>query len=58
MARTSAQRILSLAGPGQAWLSSFTVALLEGSGLAFSDAGEHELMGFEVARRLYHLIEE
>lgn len=53
-----AQRIMSLAGPGEVWLSSPTVALLEGSGLAFSDAGEHELKGFEVARRLYRLIEE
>ena len=56
--RTAAQRILSLAGPGEVWLSAATVALLEGSGLAFSDAGEHELKGFEVAKRLYHLIDE
>jgi len=53
-----AQRIMSLAGPGEVWLSSPTVALLEGSGLAFSDAGEHELKGFEGPRRLYRLIEE
>jgi hypothetical protein len=39
-------------------LSSLTVALFEGAGLSFSDAGEHEIKGFEVARRLYHLIEE
>jgi SAM-dependent methyltransferase len=58
VARTAAQRIMSLAGPGKVWLSSPTVALLEGSGLAFSDAGEHELRGFEVARRLYRLIAE
>jgi class 3 adenylate cyclase len=58
LARTAAQRILSLAGPGEVWLSAATVALLEGSGLAFSDAGEHELKGFEVAKRLYHLIDE
>jgi class 3 adenylate cyclase len=58
VARTAAQRILSLAGPGEVWLSSLTVAFLKGSGLAFSDAGEHELKGFEVARRLYCLIEE
>jgi class 3 adenylate cyclase len=53
-----AQRIMSLAGPGEVWLSSPTVALLEGSGLAVSDAGEDELKGFEVARRIYRLIEE
>jgi class 3 adenylate cyclase len=32
------------------------VALLEGSGLTFSDAGEHELKGFEGWRRLYRLV--
>jgi ubiquinone/menaquinone biosynthesis C-methylase UbiE len=58
VARTAAQRIMSLAGLGEVWLSSPTVALLEGSGLAFSDAGEHGLKGFEVTRRLYRLIEE
>jgi class 3 adenylate cyclase len=47
------QRIMSLAGAGEIWLSAPTVALLEGSGLTFSDAGEHELKGFNGARRLY-----
>jgi class 3 adenylate cyclase len=51
-----AQRIMSLAGPGEVWLSAPTVALLEGSGLNFSDAGEHELRGFEGSRRLYRLV--
>jgi class 3 adenylate cyclase len=49
------QRILSLAGAGEIWLSASTVALLEGSGLIFSDIGEHELKGFEGPRRLYRL---
>jgi class 3 adenylate cyclase len=49
------QRIMSLAGPGEVWLSAPTMALLEGSGLTFSDAGEHELRGFEGPRRLYRL---
>jgi class 3 adenylate cyclase len=50
-----AQRIMSLAGPGEVWLSTPTVALLEGSGLTFTDAGEHVLKGFEGPRRLYRL---
>jgi class 3 adenylate cyclase len=50
-----AQRVISLAGAGEIWLSASTVALLEGSGLTFSDTGEHELKGFEGLRRLYRL---
>lgn len=53
-----AHRIMSLAGPGEVWLSAPTVALLEGSGLTFVDIGEHELKGFEGLRRLYRLINE
>ncbi|HEX6035002.1 MAG TPA: hypothetical protein VFY83_11225, partial [Anaerolineales bacterium] len=53
-----AYRIMSLAGPGEVWLSAPTVALLEGSGLTFVDIGEHELKGFEGLRRLYRLINE
>jgi class 3 adenylate cyclase len=49
-------RIMSLAGAGEVWLSASTVALLEGSGLTFSDAGEHALKGFEGPRRLYRLV--
>lgn len=51
-----AARIMSLAGAGEVWLSAPTVALLEGSGLTFSDAGEYELKGFEDPRRLYRLV--
>jgi class 3 adenylate cyclase len=51
-----AARIMSLAGAGEVWLSSPTVAMLEGSGLNFSDAGEYELKGFDGPRRLYRLL--
>jgi class 3 adenylate cyclase len=51
-----AARVMALAGPGEALLSASTVALLEGSGLSFSDAGEHELKGLEGRRRLYRLV--
>lgn len=51
-----AARITALAGPGEVLLSASTVALLEGSGLTFSDAGEHGLKGFEGRRRLYRLV--
>jgi class 3 adenylate cyclase len=50
-----AQRIMSVAGAGEIWLFASTVALLEGSGLIFSDTGEHELKGFEGRRRLYRI---
>jgi class 3 adenylate cyclase len=50
-----AQRIMSLAGAGEVWLSAPTVALLEGTGLTFSETGEHVLKGFEGPRRLYRL---
>ena len=47
---------MALAGPGEVLLSASTVALLEGSGLSFSDAGEQPLKGLEGRRRLYRLI--
>lgn len=50
-----AARVTALAGPGEVLLSASTMALLEGSGLSFSDAGEHELKGLEGWRRLYRL---
>jgi class 3 adenylate cyclase len=51
-----ASRIMAQAGPGEVLLSASTVALLEGSGLTFSDTGEHELRGLAGRRRLYRLI--
>jgi class 3 adenylate cyclase len=53
-----AARIMALAGPGEVLLSASTVALLEGSGLSFTDAGEHELKGLDGRRRLYRLVGE
>lgn len=51
----AAARIAALAGPGEVLVSASTVALLEGSGLSFSDAGEHELKGLTGRRRVYRL---
>ena len=48
-------RIAALAGPGEVLASGSTVALLEGSGLVFADAGEHELKGLPGKRRVFRL---
>jgi class 3 adenylate cyclase len=48
-------RVAALAGSGEVLLSDSTVALLEGSGLVFADAGEHELKGLQGRRRLFRL---
>lgn len=53
-----AARIMALAGPGEVLLSDSTTVLLEGSGLSFADAGEHELKGLEGRRRLHRLVGE
>lgn len=50
-----AARIAALAQPGEILLSSSTTSILEGSGLDFSDAGEHELKGLAERRRLFRL---
>lgn len=50
-----AARIAALAQPGEVLLSASTASILEGSGLAFSDAGEHELKGLAEGRRLFRL---
>jgi class 3 adenylate cyclase len=49
----AAARIAALAGPGEVLASASTVALLEGSGLSFTDAGEYELKGLAGPRRIY-----
>ena len=54
----TATRVAALAGSGEVLLSAPTVALLEGSGLSFADAGEHELKGLGGRRRLYRLTRE
>lgn len=48
-------RIAALAGPGEVLVSAASAALLEGSGVALEDAGEHELKGLAGARRLYRV---
>ena len=48
-----ASRLLSLAGPGDLLVSQTTRDLVEGSGLAFADRGEHELKGIEGRRRVF-----
>lgn len=51
----TAARIVALADAGEVLLSSTTVGLLEGSGIAVEDAGEHELKGLSGTRRVYRL---
>ncbi len=53
-----AARVAALAGAGEVLLSAPTVALLEGSDLSFSDAGEYELKGLDGPRRLYRFTTE
>ncbi len=48
-------RIAALARPSEVLVSASTVSLVEGSGLSFADAGEHELKGLSGLRRLYRL---
>ncbi len=48
-----AQRVQSLAEPGEILVSSTVVDLVAGSGLEFDDRGEHELKGVPRAWRLY-----
>ena len=46
-------RVAALAGPGEILVSSIVKDLVAGSGLAFSDRGEHELKGVPGVWRLY-----
>jgi class 3 adenylate cyclase len=50
-----AARIMSLAGPGEVYVSASTRELVADSGLAFVDVGSHELKGVSGARQLYRL---
>jgi class 3 adenylate cyclase len=50
-----AARIAALAQGNEVLLSASTTAILEGSGLSFSDAGEHELKGLDERRRVFRL---
>ena len=48
---------MALAGPSQVYVSATTRELVADSGLAFVDAGVHELKGVSGARQLYRLAE-
>jgi len=51
----AAARIMALAGPDEILVSSTVRDLLEGSGFAFEDRGEHELKGLTGKRRVFAL---
>lgn len=51
-----AARVLGEAGAGEVLVTQTTRDLVEGSGLAFEDRGEHELKGIEGLRRLYRVV--
>jgi class 3 adenylate cyclase len=53
----AASRVMSLAGEGQVLVSDTTRDLLEGSGLALEDAGQHELKGLTGERRLFRVVQ-
>ncbi|MEX1172175.1 MAG: adenylate/guanylate cyclase domain-containing protein [Chloroflexota bacterium] len=50
-----AARIMAEAGSGEILVSATVMDLVDGSGLAFEDAGTHELKGVHGARQLYRL---
>jgi class 3 adenylate cyclase len=47
-------RIMAVAAPGEILVSATVLDLVDGSGLAFEDAGRHELKG-AAARQLYRV---
>jgi len=49
-------RIAALAEPGEVLVSAPAASLLEGSDLAFEDAGEHELKGLPGRRQVHRLV--
>jgi class 3 adenylate cyclase len=51
----AAARVMALGGPGEVMVSSTTFELLEGSGIALEDAGEHDLKGLPGPRRVFRL---
>ncbi len=52
----TAARILAIAGPNEVLVSASTADALDGSGLAFEEAGSHELKGLGGTRQLYRLV--
>ncbi len=53
IAVNTAARVAALAGPGEVLVSSTVTGLVAGSGLRFTDRGEHRLKGVEGAWRIY-----
>jgi len=51
----TAARVLSRCAPNEVYVSSTTRDLLDGAGLAFEDAGAHDLKGLTGVRSLYRL---
>jgi class 3 adenylate cyclase len=51
----TAARFLAAAGSGEILVSATVMDLIDGSGLAFEDAGIHELKGLHGGRQLYRL---
>ena len=49
-------RVSALAGPSEILVSSVVKDLVAGSGLAFENAGEHELKGVPDRWRLYRVV--
>jgi class 3 adenylate cyclase len=54
----AAARIMAAAGPGEILVSSTVMDLVDGSGLAFEDAGLHALKGLSGKRQLFRLASE
>ena len=52
-----AARVVALGSSDDVMVSSTTRELLEGSGLAFADAGTHELKGLSGVRRVHRLVD-
>ncbi len=52
----TAARIMNVAGSGEVFVSATVLDLVDGSGLAFEDAGIHELKGLHGPRQLYRLV--
>jgi class 3 adenylate cyclase len=51
-------RVAALAAPSAVMVSQTVKDLVAGSGLAFEDAGEHELKGVPDRWRLYRVVSE
>jgi YVTN family beta-propeller protein len=51
-------RVMSMAGPGEVWVSSTVRDLIAGSDVRFEDRGVHELKGIPAQWRLYSVASE